>query len=97
MALEYDPSNLGAGGCSGPRNVLNLAPTETSAGTGRAMFRAIGNYWGLLIDRAEYSIALAWLSILDRLIGPEPPTAEDKIREHDMERLRKAFPRTLVR
>jgi hypothetical protein len=96
MALN-DPTTLGAGGCSGLRNVLNLAPTENSAEWGREMFSAMGNYWWRLINGIEYGITLARLSIIDRLIGPEPPTAEDKIRERDMELLRKAFPRTLDR
>jgi hypothetical protein len=46
-----------------------------------------------LMDRVDYALTSARLSILDWLLGPGPPTDADQKREGDRERLRKAFPK----
>jgi hypothetical protein len=38
------------------------------------------------LDRAASAVTLAWLSILDRICGPEPPTPADEKREADRTR-----------
>lgn len=45
-----------------------------------------------LADRIRDLPLMIALSILDRLAGPMPETTDDKIREHERMRLRKAFP-----
>jgi hypothetical protein len=42
-------------------------------------------FWRTL-DRAASAVTLAWLSILDRICGPEPPTSADEKREADRTR-----------
>jgi hypothetical protein len=46
-----------------------------------------------LMDRVDYALISARLWIIDRFLGPEPPTDADRKREGDRERLRKAFPK----
>ena len=38
------------------------------------------------LDRIAGAATLAWLSLLDRICGPEPPTTEDEKREADQQR-----------
>jgi hypothetical protein len=38
------------------------------------------------LDRIAGAVTLAWLSILDRICGPEPPTPADEKRQADQQR-----------
>jgi len=38
------------------------------------------------LDRAAGKATLAWLSLLDRICGPEPPTPADEKRQADQQR-----------
>ena len=40
----------------------------------------------LVIDRIAGAATLAWLSLLDRICGPEPPTPADEKREANQQR-----------
>jgi hypothetical protein len=44
------------------------------------------------LDRADYLLTLARLTVLDWLAGPPPETPTDKAIREEGERLRKAFP-----
>jgi hypothetical protein len=44
-----------------------------------------GFFWQGL-DRIAGAVTLAWLSLLDRICAPEPPTLADEKREADQER-----------
>jgi hypothetical protein len=44
------------------------------------------------LDRADFAITLARLSILDWRAGPLPENEADRIRKEEAERLRRAFP-----
>jgi hypothetical protein len=41
-------------------------------------------FWHTL-DRAACAVTLAWLSRLDRICGPEPPTPADEKRQADQQ------------
>ncbi len=45
-----------------------------------------------LLDRADYMLTLARLTVLDRLAGSPPETPTDRAIREEGERLRKAFP-----
>ncbi len=44
------------------------------------------------LDRADYLLTLARLTVLDWLAGPPPETQTDRAIREEGERLRKAFP-----
>jgi hypothetical protein len=48
-------------------------------------------FWRM-IDALDYFLTLARLRILDALAGPLPETPADHQRQHERERLEKAFP-----
>jgi hypothetical protein len=48
-------------------------------------------FWEAL-DRVDYAITLARFWVVDRIYGPEPPTAAGKQREAEREKLIEAFP-----
>jgi hypothetical protein len=48
-------------------------------------------FWKAL-DRVDYAVTYVKCWAVDLIYGPEPPTLDDKQREADHERLRKAFP-----
>jgi hypothetical protein len=52
-----------------------------------------GPLFSRILDRVDYLITSARLRVLDWICGPEPPTAADRQRERDRDRLRKAFPK----
>lgn len=56
------------------------------------MFRRIIRICAEALDRADYLMTLARLSILDRLAGPMPDTPTDLAIKEEEERLRQAFP-----
>jgi hypothetical protein len=58
------------------------------------MIRRIGDILAKAkaLDRADYVITLARLSILDRLAGPPPETPTDTATREHCERVRTAFP-----
>jgi hypothetical protein len=51
----------------------------------------IGRWLWAVVDRADYLLTLARLSVLDRL-APLPKTPVDRAIREEGERLRKAFP-----
>jgi hypothetical protein len=53
---------------------------------------AIRSLWWRAFDRVCDSVALVRVSIHDRILGPESPTAADLIRKAEHERLVRAFP-----
>jgi len=46
----------------------------------------------IVLDRADYLLTLARLTILDWVTGPPPETSIDRAIREEGERLRKAFP-----
>jgi hypothetical protein len=45
-----------------------------------------------LLDRADYLLTLARLTIVDWLVGPPPQTPTDRAIREEGERIRRAFP-----
>jgi hypothetical protein len=45
-----------------------------------------------ILDRADYLLTLARLTVLDWLAGPMPETPADHVIREEGERIRKAFP-----
>jgi hypothetical protein len=52
----------------------------------------LSELWSWAVDRIEYAITSARLTIVDKVCGPEPPTQADRQREAVKEELRRAFP-----
>jgi len=48
--------------------------------------------WSVM-DRFDYAITSVRLRVVDWICGPDPPTAADRQREAEHERLQRAFPR----
>jgi hypothetical protein len=56
------------------------------------MGRFVRLVWSI-IDRFDYTITSARLSVADWICGPDPPTAADRQREAGRERSQEVFPR----
>ena len=56
------------------------------------MIRRVADILAKVLDRVDYVITLARLSILDWLAGPPPETPTDTAIREQGERIRKAFP-----
>jgi hypothetical protein len=50
-------------------------------------------FWRDALDRADYSVTLGRLRVLDWLAGPEPETPADQERKREREQIKKAFPK----
>ena len=65
-------------------------------GVASAMAMIDGPLWRIfwrMADALAYVLKLAWVHILDALVGPERETPADQRRERDRKRIAGAFPK----
>jgi hypothetical protein len=74
------------------RYLEGLQPLEIVGRIDNPVLEAIRCFWWRAFNRVCCCIILIWLSIHDRIFGPEPPTPADLKREADHKRLVRAFP-----
>ncbi len=71
---------------------VSLHPAEIVGEVSNPVLEAVRRRFWRALDLFWYRIVLIRLSIFDRILGPERPTAADLKRDADHERLVSAFP-----